>query len=198
MRMFARAVVFGIGLTAGGVAAAGPWSDPAGRINFTAPNGWQVENSSTANGTTVLTFDGGHDCFLIGRVNPVTANSSPGAVNRTMTQPLAESSWITTANSIRDLFPNNSARLTSQSVDTSGVWPVQRAQFESSRGTVYATLQARPGVDLMAFCSALAGASTAVFDNVFASISHPNDPAWRASLEAAAAPATPPVTPPAQ
>jgi hypothetical protein len=170
----------GVGLTLGGVALAGPWSDPNGRINFTAPRGWNVDPpSNTATQTLVLAFDGSHDCYVIGKANSVTANSSPAAVIRTTREQIAASAWVATANAIRDFFPNNSAQLTSQSVDTSGVWPVQRAEFQSSRGTVLAAMQSRPGVDLMAFCRALDGASTAPFDALFASMGHPNDAAWQ-------------------
>lgn len=207
MRAAALAAIVGASLFVAAPALAGPWNDPAGRVNFTAPNGWQVEPTSTATTTTVLTFDGGHDCFVIGKANSVTQRSSPGAVVRSTSQPMAQNDWVATANSIRDLFPNNSARVTSQTVDTSGFWPVQRAQLQSSRGVVFAAIQSRPGVDLMAFCAALDGAGTSVFDTVFASVSHPNDAAWQAAATPPAAPAVPaatpaptepPATPPAQ
>jgi hypothetical protein len=93
--------------------------------------------------------------------------------------------------------------MTSQSVDTSGEWPVQRAEFQGAEGPVYGAIQGRPGFDLMAFCAAY-GSDTSVFDGVFSSIAHPNDAAWEAQLAtenaaaAAAAAAAQPPPPPAQ
>lgn len=187
MRTLALAAVIGLGMTVGGVAVAGPWSDPAGRVNFEAPRGWQVEPSTTANATSALTFDASHDCVVVGVTNAGTANASAGAVHRAMRTPIAADNWINSANSINLLFPGGSAQLTSQSVDTSGFWPVQRAELTSSRGVVFGAIQSRPGADLIAFCSAVGDSSTSVFDAIFASISHPNDATWRAAIEQEAA-----------
>ena len=187
MRMLALAATVGLALTAGGTAFAGPWTDPNGRVNFTAPNGWTVRPSSHPTATNVLTFDAMHDCYVVGVANSVTANSSPDAVIRTTREPLAATAWVTTANSVRDLFPGNSAEVISQSVDTSGFWPVQRAQLRSSSGEVSGAIQSRPGFDLMAFCAAIGGSSTAPFDALFASISHPNDATWQAAAAQQAA-----------
>lgn len=184
MRTLALIAIVGAGLTLGGVAIAGPYVDPGGRMNFNAPPGWTVDpqiNNTTS--TSVLTFDGGHDCYLFGVTNSTTASSTPGAVIRAMREPIPAAAWVGAANSVHDFFPSQSAQLSSQTVDTSGVWPVQRAQFQSDGGVVFAAMQSRPGVDLMAFCRALGAASTAPFEALFASISHPGDAVWLAQAE---------------
>ncbi|MBY0562786.1 MAG: hypothetical protein K2P58_01270 [Hyphomonadaceae bacterium] len=183
MRSIALAACVGLALSAATAAYARDWTDPAGRINFTAPNGWNVDPLNATNATRVLTFDGSHDCYVIGQPNANTASASPGRVIRSLSQPLPESAWITVANSISDFFPDNSAQLIAQSVDTSGFWPIQRATLRSPDGEVFAAVQSRPGVDLMAFCRALGGSSTAMFDGVFSSMNHPNDATWRQQAE---------------
>lgn len=197
MRTIALAACVGLALSAATAAHARDWTDPAGRINFTVPNGWNVDPSTSPNATSVLAFDGSHDCYMIGQPNPNTASASPDRVNRSLREPLAATAWVSVANSIRDFFPDQSAQVVSQSVDTSGFWPIQRATLQSPEGEVFGAIQSRPGVDLMAFCRALGGASTAMFDGIFASVSHPNDAALRQQAEqeaqareaAAAAPA---------
>lgn len=191
MRKLALAAAVCLGVSFAGVAAARDWTDPNGRINFSAPNGWNIDPMNTADATSVLTFDGSHDCYVIGLPNANTSSASVERINRAVRDPFPPASWTTVANSISDFFPGQSAQVVSQSVDTSGFWPVQRATLQSPQGEVFAAVQSRPGVDLMAFCRALGGSSTAMFDGVFASISHPNDAAWRQAAEQqAAAPAT--------
>jgi len=144
MRVLALAAVMGAGLSFAGAAFADPYTDPNGRITFEAPRGWTVERQGSASQTAVLLFNASNDCYVFGAPNAVTAPASPDAVIRTTSQPLAATSWTATANSVRDFFPNNSAQLTSQTVDTSGFWPVQRAQFAGVGGkTVYAGMSSR-------------------------------------------------------
>jgi len=188
MRTIALAAVIGVGLTVGGVALAGPFTDSQGRVNFTSPFSAMDPPTQSATQTTVLTFDGSHDCFVIGRNNTVTAGHPAADVIYSTRNPIAADAWVATANAVRDFFPQRNATLTSQSVDTSGVWPVQRAEFGgSANGPVYAAMQSRPGVDLMAFCQARGGADAAPFEQLFASLSHPNDATWQAEAAQAAA-----------
>lgn len=188
MRTIALAAVIGVGLTVGGVALAGPFADNQGRINFNSPFSGMDPPTQTATQTTVLTFDGGHDCFVIGRNNAVTAGHPAADVIYSTRNAIAADAWVATANAVRDFFPQRNATLTSQSVDTTGVWPVQRAEFSgSANGPVFAAMQSRPGVDLMAFCQARDGASAAPFEQLFASLAHPNDTTWQAEAAQAAA-----------
>jgi len=189
MRVLALAAVMGAGLSFAGAAFADPYTDPNGRITFEAPRGWTVERQGSASQTAVLLFNASNDCYVFGAPNAVTAPASPDAVIRTTSQPLAATSWTATANSVRDFFPNNSAQLTSQTVDTSGFWPVQRAQFAGVGGkTVYAGMSSRPGFDLMAFCAPASGAGSAsAYDALFNSLAHPNDATWQAAATQQAA-----------
>jgi hypothetical protein len=81
-----------------------------------------------------------------------------------------------------DFVSGGAPTLTSQSVDTSGFWPVQRAQLASGSRVIYGMVQARPGVELRGFCSG----PDASYDSILNSVSHPNDQTWQAAAEAAA------------
>lgn len=184
MRRLALAAAIGVGLTLGGVASARPWSDPNGRFTFEAPSGWVMEVQRATPQTIVLAGDANNECYLIATPNNVTANASPDAVRRTLAEPIARDAWLTLANSLRPMFPNNSAQLVSQSVDTSGFWPIQRAEFSSPERPVLAATQSRPGIDLMAFCWTYGGPdATARYEAVFRSMAHSNDATWQAQHE---------------
>ena len=124
MRNFALAAAVGMGLSLG-VAHAEQWTDPSGRVTFNKPSGWQADPAgSQASQTVVLLFNASNDCYVFGAPNPATANSSPDAARNT-TAPISADAWAQSASAIRDFFPAGSTpQVTSQTVDTSGFWPV--------------------------------------------------------------------------
>lgn len=176
MRKLALAAICGVGLMAAGIAAAEQFNDPGGRLTFNAPAGWRVQPRANPNQTVVLAFNASNDCYLFGLPNPATANSSANAVRNTR-DPLAADAWVTVARPINDFFEGQTPTLVSQSVDTSGFWPVQRAELRGPSKTVYAAILNRPGVEIRAFCAG--GASAAAYDPIFASLGHPNDATWQ-------------------
>lgn len=182
MRAIALAAIVGAALT--GVAAAEPWTDPAGRLTFNKPPGWQVETQgSSAQATSVLAFNASNDCYFFGLPNAASADSSPDAARRAPA--LTSENWVAAASASalrRDFFPNGAPQLVSSSVDETGLWPIQRAQFQGAR-TVFAAIQTRPGFELQAFCAATSGGSAATFDTIFASLGHPNDATWQAQAQ---------------
>jgi hypothetical protein len=184
MRGLALAAALAGGLVMGGVAAADPWVDPAGRLNFTAPSGWRVQPQAVSGQTAVLAFNPTSDCYLFGLVNPNTADATANAVRNTTT-PLSNEAWTGAASTLRDFFPDGVVQVVSQSVDTSGFWPVQRAELRGTNKTVYAVLQGRPGLELRALCTG--ASSAAAYEPIFASMSSPNDATWRTEAEQQAA-----------
>jgi hypothetical protein len=185
MRMLALAATIGAGLTLGGVAAAEQWNDPNGRLTFNAPSGWRVQPRNAPAGTTVvLAFNPTNDCYLFGAPNPSTANASATAA-RNATAPLAPEAWTSAAGVIRDFFEGSPAVLVSQSVDTSGFWPVQRAELRGPSKTVYGAILSRPGAEIRAFCAG--SNSAAAYDSIFASLGHPNDATWQSQANEQAA-----------
>lgn len=194
MRALALAAVFGVGLTMAGVAAADPWTDPNGNIIINTPRGWTVRPQQMASGTAVLTFTPSSDCYFFGIPNPSSASASVHAVRHTTT-PIPATAWTASVQGIRDFVEGGAPTVTSQSVDTSGFWPVQRAELQAGSRTIYGAIQVRPGYELRAFCSG----SQAPYDAMLNAMSHPNDPAWEATPEPAApAPAAETPAPPAE
>lgn len=176
MRTLALAAAIGVGLTLGGIAFAEQWNDPNGRLTFNAPPGWRVQPRGAAGQTAVLAFNPTNDCYFFGVNNPASANSSANAARNT-TAPIDPNAWVTAAAPIRDFFEGSQPTFVSQSVDTSGFWPVQRAELRGPSKTVYGAILVRPGTEIRAFCSGAASASA--YDAIFASLGHPNDATWQ-------------------
>jgi hypothetical protein len=186
MRRLALATVLGMIGLAGAAAA---WTDPGGRMNLDAPRGWTVQPRQSDGATVVLAFTPSSDCYFYSVPNPTTASSTVRAARNTIA-PLSAEAWVQTTQGVPDLFRAGTPTVVSQSVDTSGFWPVQRAQLQSGSNTVHAALQVRPGFELRGFCSG----GEASYDAILNALSHPNDQAWQAQAEqeaatAAAAPA---------
>jgi hypothetical protein len=183
MRALALAVVFGAGVIAASVAAAETWTDPNGNLVIDAPRGWTVRPRQMTGGTAVLAFTPSSDCYFFGIPNPASAGASVSAA-RNSTTPVPADAWIGVVQGVGDLASAETS-LISQSVDTSGFWPVQRAQIQAGSRVVHGAIQARPGVELRVLCTG----SQASYDALFSAVSHPNDAAWEA--ESAPAPAEP-------
>lgn len=190
MRNLALAALVGVGLAAAGTASARPWSDPNGRVSFDAPNSWVMDVQRSEGQTIVLAGDANNECYVIAVPNPNTSSASVAAAIRTAANDaqFGEPQWITMANGITPMFPNQSAQFVSRSSEVSDPWPIQRASLNSPERPVLAAFQLRPGMDLMAFCWSYGGPdATSIFGNVFRSLSHPNDATWEAEVAAAAA-----------
>jgi hypothetical protein len=175
MRTLALAAAIGVGLTIGGIAFAEQWTDPNGRLTFNAPAGWRVQPRNAAGQTAALAFNPSNDCYLFGVTNPNNAGNA--AATRNATTPLSPDAWVTAAAPIRDFFEGSPPTFVSQSVDTSGFWPVQRAELRGPSKTVYGAIMVRPGTEIRAFCSGASSASA--YDSIFASLGHPNDATWQ-------------------
>ena len=175
MRTLALAAAIGVGLTLGGIAWAEQYTDPNGRLTFNTPSGWRVQPRGAAGQTAVLAFNPTNDCYFFGIANPNNAGNA--AATRNATAPIPADAWVTAAAPIRDFFEGTQPTFVSQSVDTSGFWPVQRAELRGPSKTVYGAILARPGAEIRAFCSG--SNSAAAYDSIFASLGHPNDATWQ-------------------
>ena len=181
MRALTLAAIAGIGMTLAGAAAARPWNDPAGRVTFDAPSGWVTEVQRDNPQTIVLTGNANNECYVVTAANPGTAEATPDRI-MALADPLPAAEWTRTANSIAPMFPHASAQLTGQSVDTSGAWPIQRAQFTAPDRPVLAALTRRPGFDLIAMCWTYDGPdATARYEALFRSLGNSNDATWQAA-----------------
>lgn len=188
MRTLALAAIVGVaGLAFGGVAAAQPYADPNGRITFDKPAGWTVSVEHSADFSYIIAGNANNECQFVAQPNSHSANANPWDVRRTGGEDtqFQESNWLALANSVRPIFPGNSARFVSRSLDSSSYWPVQRAELQSPDRVVHAGMQTRPGMDLIGFCMTYGGDDpVATYDAVLRSMGHPGDDALQAAITA--------------
>lgn len=186
----AAAVCIGMALAA--TASARVWNDDAGRVSFDSPSSWTVDVQRTSPDTIVLVGNADQECFVLAVPNSGTSSASATRVRAGLQSQIENAAWESLANAVSPMFPSRNARVTNKSVDTSGFWPIQRAEITGAERPVTAALISRPGMDISAFCWSYGGPdATATYEAFFRSLSHPNDAAWRAEIEAAAPPAAP-------
>jgi hypothetical protein len=179
-----------IGLVVGGAASARVWTHPNGRVTFDAPSGWttspprEIQTSSY-----VITGSANNECHVLVLANTNTATATVAQIQRAAADAtrFPADVWTRTLNGVSGVFPGNSANVLSQSVETNGFWPIQRAEVQGPERLVHAAIQIRPGVDIVILCMTYDGADSAeMYDAFIRSVGHPRDAEWQAS---AAAPA---------
>ena len=198
MRAAALVAMTAVCLTAlVGNAAAKDWTDPAGRITFTTPAAWTMDNHNDATMTYLVVGTANNECQFLAIPRAETASASASAVHRAAGNPISAAAWVGVANGMTRLF-NNQATLISQTVDTGGFWPIQRAEFSGpDHPLIHGAIQIRPGAEIWAFCLTYDGADPlATYETVIHSVATPQDAALQAASEQedaarAAAPAAP-------
>ncbi len=203
MRLFALVAL--AGLTIAGAATARVWTDPGNRMTFDAPNGWAttVERTSSPEVVYVVSGSAANECHMLSQPNPSIATATADQVKTAAANEASfqQDFWVQTANGIPTLFPGNSAQFVSRSLDTSGFWPIQRADIQGPDRLIHMSMQLRPGLTLTSMCMTYSGPdAVAQYETVSRTLGHPNDAAWRAEAEAAeaaraAAAAAPPPPP---
>lgn len=182
LRSALAAVVVGIGVMAGGVAAA--WTDPAGRVIFDAPRGWAVQAQDTAQVTYVITATGAAECHIVAQPNALEGRDAQRVIDvMNDDAQFDNSAWERITNGLfAPIFPGNSASVISTSKDTSEFWPIRRAEIQGPERVVHVTMQARPGTDILSACMTFGGSTpTATFEALVRSLRHPNDANWETS-----------------
>lgn len=188
-----------IGMTLAATASARVWNDSAGRVSFDAPSSWTTDVQRTTPDTIVLVGNADQECFVLAVPNSGTNSASATRVRNSTQNAIDNTAWEGLANAVSPMFPNRGARVTDKTVDTSGFWPIQRANISGAERPVMAALISRPGMDISAFCWSYGGPdATATYEAFFRSLSHPNDATWQGEIEAAATPAPGPTPAPAQ
>lgn len=177
-RMLAATVVI---LSLAGGALANPWADPSGRVSFDQPSEWTTNqefgDSPSDAYSYVITGNASNECHIMAQPNPGTAAASSDAVKRANADGARFSPdvWTQIANGVGNIFPNRSASVVSHSSE-GDQWPIQRAEIQSTQRLVHASMQLRPGTDILVFCMNYDGTErTDLFDAVIRSVGHPND-----------------------
>lgn len=189
----AFAVCIGLSM---GVASARPYNDPQGRVSFDNPAGWSTIVSRQVNQSQysyLVTGTANNECQVAAIPNPATASHTPASVktNSADSTRFTNDVWATSLNRFSEVFPDNSAQVQSTSVDTSGFWPIQRAEVQSPERVVHAAMEFRPGFEIVVMCMTYDGPDrTDVYDTFIRSVNTSQDAAWEAAAAAAAA-ATP-------
>jgi hypothetical protein len=159
-------------------------------MKFDAPAGWTTSQERSDGFSYVVTGTANNECHLLARPNTGTASAAAEAIRRTAAndEQFGQDTWLAVANAMTPVFPSNSAQFVSRSSDTSGFWPVQRAELRNGERAVHGAMQVRPGMDLIAMCLTYGGAdTTAVYDALIRSFGTPNDATLQAAAEAEAA-----------
>jgi hypothetical protein len=196
MRLAALAVAaLGLVMTAG-AAEAKTFTDPQGRVIVDAPNNWSMQDASPADHSyTRLNIGlGNYECDVMVFPSANIANIPSRQVFRTAQNDAQFNAafWTTAANGAADLFPNNSAAVTSATSEHDHQpWPIERAEIGSPNKsditpkTIHAALQLRPGLELYTYCMTFAGPEpTAAFEALIQSVRHANDATWTAEIAA--------------
>jgi hypothetical protein len=165
-----------ITLSFAATASAGPWTDPAGRIVFEAPENWIVAPQPGQDFTYVIAGGGMSECHVFATPQPATAAADADLVQAAGKVPLESAAWASVAARTPWIF-NGTPIIAEHSVDDDPFWPVQTARLTLANGrSVYGALQFRPGMELWSFCRSHEGADeVAVFDRIAHSVGAPND-----------------------
>lgn len=154
------------------------WSDAAGRLAFRYPAEWSIMGAGRTSPPPVLrrVFVGGgaFECQIWSISDPATASLTADRLKAAFAHPVAADDWTRLALPV-DYF-NGHVDVAAQSVDATGAWPIQHADLRGPSAQVRATMQARPGVQLVSMCLSFDGADrSADFARVEASIGLPEE-----------------------
>jgi len=191
MRKLALAATIALSVAAiAAPALARPWADP--RMQMEVPNGggWSVVDGShqtAADRSYVETAAPDDDCAFYSTdaqiANATVARTAISEDARFPPQYLQQ---------VAGMFPRivpAGAAVTSNTVDTSGPWPIRRITYSAGAQVAHVAVQWRPGLQLIAACARYQNEASEAsrYDAIFRSIGHPNDAVWAQEATAGAA-----------
>lgn len=185
MRKLALAATIALGVTAlAAPSLARPWADA--RLQMEVPNGggWSVVDGShqnQADRSYVETAAPDDDCAFYSTnaqiANAAVARSAISEEARFTPQYLTQ-----VAGMFPTLLPASAGAptVTSNTVETSGPWPIRRVSYRAGERVAHAAIQWRPGLQLISMCARYQGEASEAsrYDAIFRSVSHPNDATW--------------------
>ncbi len=181
MRKLALAATIALGVVAiASPSMARPWADA--RLQMDVPGGgWSVVDGShqtTADRSYVETAAPDDDCAFY------SANAQIANAHLARTA-ISDDARFTPEylQQLAGMFPRiipTGATVTSNTMDTSGAWPIRRITYSAGERNAHVAVQWRPGMQLIAACARYQGAESqpSRYDAIFRSVSHPNDAAW--------------------
>lgn len=150
------------------------WTDPGHRLMFRYPSDWQVTEMRSANDGAMRVYAGKGDfgCQIWLLPRSQTASWAPIRVIQHYTAPLPAGTWTQTFAGLPDLQGDLTA--SDIVVDSAGQWPTQHATLRAGNAEATATLQGRPGFELISLCQSFDGQDrAATFSRLGASIDIP-------------------------
>lgn len=191
MRKLALAATIALGVVAiASPSLARPWADARLQLEVPASGNWTVVDGShqtTPDRSYVEIAAPDDDCAFYS-ANAQIANAS---VARTA---MSEDARFSPQylQQVATMFPRivpAGATVTSNTVDTSGAWPIRRISYRAGDQVAHAAIQWRPGLQLISACARYQGAASEAsrYDAIFRSVAHPNDATWLAEAQSAAA-----------
>lgn len=173
------------------------YNDPQSRFTFQHPASWPVDplpGSNPANQGVVIGIADA-ECKVVASQSDQSAGKSADLVRRAYQAPIGDTAWKTKADAFNVWGRRGVVK--SSTVDATGFWPVQTAEFTTDDGKPgFARLHARPGVEVWMFCNSFDDRDRkATFDQILGSFAAPNDAAMQAASQAAQA-AAPSAAPP--
>jgi hypothetical protein len=129
------------------------WSDPTGRLSFSHPSDWPVNITTSSEPGAVRVFVGPADaeCQIWALPKAATASDAPDTVKQRYIRQASDRFWLETVEPL-SYFRGGQVRVSNQSVNASGEWPVQHVTLTGSEHQVRGTLTGRPGVEYISLC----------------------------------------------
>lgn len=171
-KLFAHVFVFSlIAVAASAQEGFVRWVDPSGQLTFFHPTGWQASTLPSQNDGAVRAFtgSGAFECqvWLLPRAQ--TASWPEDRVRQHYGRAFAAPTWISVFAPLRIL--EGQIHVADVTVDDRRSWPTQRATLRGANGEARASLQGRPGLELISLCQSFDGVDrNAVFDVIAASV----------------------------
>lgn len=166
-------------------AGAKTYTDPGNRFSFQYPASLSADVTDRPNQPlNILVGVADYECQIFAVNRPETADKSADTIVRSYSAPVPNDVWKRSMDGFA-LYGRKGA-IQSATVDTTGFWPVQRAEILTDENKpAVGTLQARPGVDVWHFCTSFDGRDhTAFYNQLISTFAGPNDAALQAQAEA--------------
>lgn len=182
MRKLALAATIALGVVAiASPSLARPWADARLQLEVPASGNWTVVDGShqtTSDRSYVEIAAPDDDCAFYSAdaqiANAHVARTAMSEDARFSAQYLQQ---------VATMFPRiipAGATVTSNTVETSGAWPIRRISYRAGDQVAHAAIQWRPGLQLISACARYQGANSQAsrYDAIFRSVGHPNDATW--------------------
>ncbi len=150
------------------------WTHPSRQLSFEHPAGWHVNEmrSQTEGALRVLVGAADFECQIWRLPWPQTASLSADQVRQRYARALAEDKWTELVAQLTEF--RDAPAASDISVDATSAWPTQHAIVRSGAHEARASIQGRPGFELISLCQSFDDQDrSAIFDRIARSVDAP-------------------------